>query len=114
MRSRVHEARYEGCQGAARRQVSSKQQRRCWHEVDRQYQCNAPGCSKAYGRLHHLNTHIMARGHGEKRRQQGELIALLVFCPPRQQHRMHKTERDVECLGDGPRRISTNCGWIAM
>ena len=35
-------------------------------EIERKYKCLYPGCTKAYGELPHLNTHIGDSGHGEK------------------------------------------------
>jgi hypothetical protein len=35
-------------------------------EVERKYKCLFPGCTKAYGLLPHLNTHIIDSVHGEK------------------------------------------------
>jgi hypothetical protein len=35
-------------------------------EIERKYKCLFPGCTKAYGGLPHLNTHIVDSNHGEK------------------------------------------------
>jgi hypothetical protein len=35
-------------------------------DVERKYKCLFPGCTKAYGSLPHLNTHIVDSAHGEK------------------------------------------------
>jgi hypothetical protein len=35
-------------------------------EIERKYKCLFPGCTKAYGELPHLNTHIVDSRHGEK------------------------------------------------
>lgn len=35
-------------------------------EIERKYKCLFPGCTKAYGELPHLNTHITDSGHGER------------------------------------------------
>jgi hypothetical protein len=35
-------------------------------EIERKYKCLFPGCTKAYGELPHLNTHIVDSSHGEK------------------------------------------------
>ena len=43
-----------------------KRLRRKPEEIERKYQCLFPGCSKAYGELPHLNTHIGDSGHGER------------------------------------------------
>ncbi|OAV92870.1 hypothetical protein PTTG_27511 [Puccinia triticina 1-1 BBBD Race 1] len=44
-----------------------KRARRRFDEVERLYDCNYPGCSKAYGTLNHLNAHISMQKHGPKR-----------------------------------------------
>ncbi|KAG0151832.1 hypothetical protein CROQUDRAFT_467435 [Cronartium quercuum f. sp. fusiforme G11] len=44
-----------------------KRARRRFDEVERLYQCNYPGCTKAYGTLNHLNAHICMQKHGPKR-----------------------------------------------
>ncbi|KAL1916602.1 uncharacterized protein VTP21DRAFT_5793 [Calcarisporiella thermophila] len=44
-----------------------KRPRRKFEEIERNYACNWPGCTKAYGTLNHLNAHIHMQGHGEKR-----------------------------------------------
>jgi hypothetical protein len=41
-----------------------KRQRRCPHEIERKYHCTWSGCTKAYGTLSHLNTHIKLQQHG--------------------------------------------------
>ncbi|KAJ9087232.1 hypothetical protein DSO57_1035172 [Entomophthora muscae] len=41
--------------------------RRRFHEIERIYTCRHEGCTKAYGALNHLNTHIFLKGHGFKR-----------------------------------------------
>jgi len=45
-----------------------KRPRRKFHEVRRIYACNYYGCTKAYGALNHLNSHILTQGHGRRRR----------------------------------------------
>ncbi|KAA1079557.1 hypothetical protein PGT21_015946 [Puccinia graminis f. sp. tritici] len=44
-----------------------KRARRRFDEVERLYDCNYPGCAKAYGTLNHLNAHISMQKHGPKR-----------------------------------------------
>ncbi|KAI7940368.1 hypothetical protein MJO28_014020 [Puccinia striiformis f. sp. tritici] len=44
-----------------------KRARRRFDEVERLYDCNYPGCTKAYGTLNHLNAHIAMQKHGAKR-----------------------------------------------
>ncbi|KAL1918309.1 uncharacterized protein VTP21DRAFT_2969 [Calcarisporiella thermophila] len=44
-----------------------KRPRRRYEEIERNYCCTWPGCTKAYGTLNHLNAHIHMQGHGEKR-----------------------------------------------
>jgi hypothetical protein len=43
-----------------------KRARRKPDEIERKYQCLFPGCTKAYGELPHLNTHISDSSHGER------------------------------------------------
>ena len=43
-----------------------KRLRRKPEEIERKYQCLFSGCTKAYGELPHLNTHIGDSGHGER------------------------------------------------
>lgn len=40
-----------------------KRPRRKYHEVERLYHCNYPGCTKAYGTLNHLNAHVSMQNH---------------------------------------------------
>ncbi|CAH7681647.1 hypothetical protein BY996DRAFT_4580378, partial [Phakopsora pachyrhizi] len=47
-----------------------KRARRRFDEVERLYDCNYPGCTKAYGTLNHLNAHITMQKHGPKRMPQ--------------------------------------------
>jgi hypothetical protein len=47
-------------------------------QVERLYDCNYPGCTKAYGTLNHLNAHISMQKHGPKRLPQGEIFVLKV------------------------------------
>lgn len=44
-----------------------KRYRRKFHEIHRVFHCTYPDCNKLYGKLNHLNTHIMAQKHGEKK-----------------------------------------------
>ncbi|KEI36476.1 uncharacterized protein L969DRAFT_97213 [Mixia osmundae IAM 14324] len=44
-----------------------KRARRRFDEIERLYDCNYPGCTKAYGTLNHLNAHISMQKHGPKR-----------------------------------------------
>lgn len=46
--------------------------RRRYCEIERIYQCEWNGCDKAYGTLSHLNAHVTARKHGDKRVPSGE------------------------------------------
>jgi hypothetical protein len=43
-----------------------KRARRKPDEIKRKYKCLFPGCTKAYGELPHLNTHITDSSHGER------------------------------------------------
>lgn len=44
-----------------------KRPRRRFEEIERLYNCNYPGCNKAYGTLNHLNAHVSMQKHGPKR-----------------------------------------------
>lgn len=44
-----------------------KRPRRKFTEIQRLYTCNFENCDKAYGTLHHLNTHVQIHNHGPKR-----------------------------------------------
>lgn len=48
-----------------------KRPRRRYDEIERNYECNFPGCNKAYGTLNHLNAHVHMQRHGNKRTPQG-------------------------------------------
>src|ERR1700685_2046042 len=48
-----------------------KRPRRRAEEVERLYDCNFPECTKAYGALNHLNTHVRDAQHGPKREPKG-------------------------------------------
>lgn len=45
-----------------------KRHRKRYHEVTRNFRCQHPGCNKAYGALNHLNAHLLALGHGRRRK----------------------------------------------
>ncbi|BGP41420.1 hypothetical protein JCM10449v2_005400 [Rhodotorula kratochvilovae] len=45
---------------------STKRPRRRYDEIERMYNCDYPGCTKAYGTLNHLNSHKMMQKHGPK------------------------------------------------
>lgn len=49
----------------------TKRPRRRAEEVERLYACNFPGCTKSYGALNHLNTHVKDAQHGPKREPKG-------------------------------------------
>jgi hypothetical protein len=49
-----------------------KRCRRGYKEIERMFKCEWNGCEKAYGELHHLNTHIMMESHGQKRTRKGD------------------------------------------
>lgn len=49
-----------------------KRPRRRFEEIERLYDCNYPGCNKAYGTLNHLNAHVSMQKHGPKRLPAGE------------------------------------------
>ncbi|GAA6021654.1 hypothetical protein JCM10207_008100 [Rhodosporidiobolus poonsookiae] len=44
----------------------TKRPRRRYDEIERLYNCDYPGCTKAYGTLNHLNSHKMMQKHGPK------------------------------------------------
>ncbi|KAJ1982665.1 hypothetical protein H4R35_000188 [Dimargaris xerosporica] len=46
---------------------AKKRRRRKFDEIERYYSCRFPGCTKSYGTLNHLNSHIHMQGHGPKR-----------------------------------------------
>lgn len=50
-----------------------KRPRRRFEEIERLYNCNYPGCNKAYGTLNHLNAHVSMQKHGPKRLPAGKL-----------------------------------------
>lgn len=41
--------------------------RRRYNQIVRHYSCSYPGCSKSYGSLNHLNTHIVTKKHGQRK-----------------------------------------------
>ncbi|EMS21160.1 zinc finger, C2H4-type domain containing protein [Rhodotorula toruloides NP11] len=44
----------------------TKRPRRRYDEIERMYNCDYPGCTKAYGTLNHLNSHKTMQKHGPK------------------------------------------------
>ena len=56
-----------------------KRQRRRYEEIERMYKCGHNGCEKAYGKLYHLNGHVLAQSHGEKRTSEGEFACSLLL-----------------------------------
>jgi hypothetical protein len=51
-----------------------KRPRRRYEEIERMYKCGWNGCEKAYGTLNHLNAHVTAQSHGQKRTSEGKLF----------------------------------------
>lgn len=45
---------------------TTKRPRRRFDEIERLYNCDYPGCTKAYGTLNHLNSHKTMQKHGPK------------------------------------------------
>lgn len=45
-------------------QQKSRRFRRRYYQIYRKYSCLFPGCTKSYGLLNHLNTHIVTKKHG--------------------------------------------------
>ena len=43
-----------------------RKKRRKHDEVNRQYPCDYPGCTKSYGKVSHLNTHRESKDHGPR------------------------------------------------
>lgn len=41
--------------------------RRRYNQIVRKYMCSFPGCTKSYGSLNHLNTHIVSKKHGQRK-----------------------------------------------
>jgi hypothetical protein len=56
-----------------------KRPRRRYDEIERLYECNWPGCTKAYGTLNHLNAHVHMQKHGSKRTPQGKSSSLFFY-----------------------------------
>lgn len=56
-----------------------KRPRRRFEEIERLYNCNYPGCNKAYGTLNHLNAHVSMQKHGPKRLPAGESLPSFRF-----------------------------------
>lgn len=44
--------------------------RRRYYQIFRKYNCTFPGCTKSYGSLNHLNTHIVTKKHGLRKSKQ--------------------------------------------
>lgn len=47
--------------------LTNKRKRKKHSEIERHYACTFNNCTKAYGTLNHLNTHIMIHKHGPKK-----------------------------------------------
>ncbi|GAA5822006.1 hypothetical protein JCM3770_001630 [Rhodotorula araucariae] len=45
---------------------TTKRPRRRYDEIERMYNCDYPGCTKAYGTLNHLNSHKTMQKHGPR------------------------------------------------
>ena len=58
-------------QSQTKKHVPPKRYRRSADEIDRRYRCNYHGCNKAYGYLHHLNTHRELAHHGRRMKYRG-------------------------------------------
>ena len=58
-------------QSQTKKHVSPRRFRRTPDEIDRRYRCNYRGCDKAYGQLHHLNTHRESAHHGRRMKYKG-------------------------------------------
>jgi hypothetical protein len=41
--------------------------RRRYNQILRKYMCSFPGCTKSYGSLNYLNTHIFSKKHGQRK-----------------------------------------------
>lgn len=44
----------------------SRRFRRRYHQIYRKYKCLHENCTKSYGSLNHLNTHIVTKNHGQR------------------------------------------------
>lgn len=60
--SYVHRA-YAGS-GEGQTQNKHRRFRRRYYQIYRKYKCSFTGCTKSYGSLNHLNTHIVTKKHG--------------------------------------------------
>lgn len=60
------------CGGELKPSAGTGRIRRRYDEIERGYQCKWNGCDKAYGTLTHLNAHVAAHRHGDKRLPVGE------------------------------------------
>lgn len=45
----------------------SRRFRRRYNQIIRKYNCTFQGCTKSYGSLNHLNTHIVTKNHGQRK-----------------------------------------------
>lgn len=63
---------YRGYNGNSDGQMQSKHRRfrRRYYQIFRKYNCLFPGCTKSYGSLNHLNTHIVTKKHGLRKSKQ--------------------------------------------
>lgn len=56
-----------GCMiGFAFQGQKSRRFRRRYHQIHRKYKCPHEECTKSYGSLNHLNTHIVTKKHGQR------------------------------------------------
>lgn len=51
----------------ARENRVARRFRRRYNQIERRYACSYPGCTKSYGLLNHLNTHIVTKKHGSRK-----------------------------------------------
>ncbi|KAH8655696.1 hypothetical protein BX600DRAFT_440188 [Xylariales sp. PMI_506] len=63
-------------------QQPTTRRKRRYEDIERIYLCGHQGCTKAYGRLNHLNKHIKAKNHGQKRTANGRFHGILCIEPP--------------------------------
>lgn len=63
---------YRGYAGNSDGQTQSKHRRfrRRYYQIYRKYKCSFAGCTKSYGSLNHLNTHIVTKKHGLRKSKQ--------------------------------------------
>lgn len=47
--------------------VKHRRFRRRHYQICRKFSCTFPGCTKSYGSLNHLNTHIVTKKHGSRK-----------------------------------------------